>query len=411
MSATQQSKDPVLVVLQLTGGNDYLNTVIPYNNSLYKDNRKAVGISDSDMIHLDQAHAIPNYMAPLKKFWDDDKLAIMHGVGYLDSPRSHFRSMDIWHTCEADKVGTEGWLGRVVREFDPKKENVVTCVSFGPCLFRALSVPNVPVACVAGPLEQYGFLPTIRDQAQRLKVLETFSHMYQPIEGSGVMDYLGTTGLDGLKGADILKVAPGMYKSDVKYPNSTIAQKLRGIAQVHLANLGTRVFYCDHGSFDSHAGQAPLHAGLWTQVTEGLDAFMTDLRAHNAADNVIVLMFSEFGRRVRDNGSGTDHGAAGATFGTRRQGQGRALRRIPVAGCEQARAGRSEPEHGLPQHLLDHSRQVDGPEPGADRERHLREAGLPSLGQVKSRLLSFPGCAPGNEGGFWLFDEGRGLWR
>ena len=218
MSAMQQSKDPVLVVLQLTGGNDYLNTVIPYNNGLYKDNRKAVGISDSDMIHLDQAHAIPNYMAPLKKFWDDDKLAIMHGVGYLDSPRSHFRSMDIWHTCEAEKVGTEGWLGRVVREFDPKKENVVTCVSFGPCLFRALSVPNVPVACVAGPLEQYGFLPTIRDQAQRLKVLETFSHMYQPIEGSGVMDYLGTTGLDGLKGADILKVAPGLYKSDVQYP-------------------------------------------------------------------------------------------------------------------------------------------------------------------------------------------------
>ena len=190
MSATQQSKDPVLVVLQLTGGNDYLNTVIPYNNGLYKDNRKAVGIADSDMIHLDQAHAIPNYMAPLKKFWDDDKLAIMHGVGYLNSPRSHFRSMDIWHTCEADKVGTEGWLGRVVREIDPRKENVVTAVSFGPCLFRALAVPNVPVACVAGPLEQYGFLPTIRDQAQRLKVLETFSHMYQPIEGSGVMEYL-----------------------------------------------------------------------------------------------------------------------------------------------------------------------------------------------------------------------------
>ena len=184
-------------------------------------------------------------------------------------PRSHFRSMDIWHTCEAEKVGTEGWLGRVVREFDPKKENVVTAVSFGPCLFRALAVPNVPVACVAGPLEQYGFLPSIRDQAQRLKVLETFSHMYQPIEGSGVMDYLGTTGLDGLKGADILKVAPGRYKSTVQYPNTTIAQKLKGVAQVHLAGLGTRVFYCDHGSFDSHAGQAPLHAGLWTAGHRG----------------------------------------------------------------------------------------------------------------------------------------------
>src|ERR1051325_6700711 len=314
MSATQQSKDPVLVVLQLTGGNDYLNTVIPYNNGLYKDNRKAVGIADADMLYLDQAHAIPSDMAPLKKFWDDDKLAIRHGVGYLDSPRSHFRSMDIWHTCEAEKVGTEGWLGRVVREFDPKKQNVVTAVSFGPCLFRALSVPGVPVACVAGPLEQYGFLPTIGDQAQRLKVLETFQHMYQPIEGSGVMEYLGTTGLDALKGADILKVAPSRYRSEAKYPNTSIGRKLKGIAQVHFADLGTRVFYCDHGSFDTHAGQNPIHASLWNDLNKGLEVFMADLRAHDRSDNVIVLIFSEFGRRVRDNGSGTDHGAAGVTF-------------------------------------------------------------------------------------------------
>src|SRR5881392_4165106 len=187
--------DPVIVVLQLTGGNDYVNTVIPYNNPLYRDNRKAVGIPDNQIMHLDKDYGIPHYMAPLKQFWDDKKLAILHGVGFKDSPRSHFRAMDIWHTCEPEKVGTEGWLGRVAREFDPKKENVVTTVSFGPCMFRAMAVPAVPVACVAGPLEQYGFLPTIRDQAQRLKVLETFSNMYQPIEGSGVINYLGTTGL------------------------------------------------------------------------------------------------------------------------------------------------------------------------------------------------------------------------
>jgi uncharacterized protein (DUF1501 family) len=312
MAATQ--KDPVIVVLQLTGGNDYLNTVIPYNNPLYKDNRKAVGIGDNQILQLDQNFGFPSYLSAMKKFWDEGNLAIMHGVGYLDSPRSHFRSMDIWHTCEADKVGTEGWLGRVVREFDPKKENVITCVSMGPSLFRALSVPGVPVACVAGPLEQYGFLPTIQEPEQRLKILERFSRMYKPEPGSGVMEYLGTTGLDSLKGADILKVAPQRYKSTVQYPDSSIARKLRGIAQVHLAGLGSRIFYCDHASFDTHAGQNPLHGTLWTQVTEGLEAFMADLRAHNAADNVIVLMFSEFGRRVRDNGSGTDHGAAGVTF-------------------------------------------------------------------------------------------------
>lgn len=312
MAATQ--KDPVLVVLQLTGGNDYLNSVIPYNNPLYQDNRKAVGIPESQIVAIDNNHGLPPYMAPLKKVWDERKLAILHGVGYLDSPRSHFRSMDIWHTCEPDKVGTEGWLGRVVRELDPRKENVVTAVSFGPCMFRAMSVPGVPVACVAGPLERYGFLPTIQEPGQRQQILQRFSRMYTPIEGSGVMEYMGTTGLDSLKGADILKVAPSRYTSDVEYPNSSIASKLRGIAQVHLAGLGTRIFYCDHGSFDTHAGQNPLHAKLWTEVTEALDAFITDLRRHDASDNVMILMFSEFGRRVRDNGSGTDHGAAGVTF-------------------------------------------------------------------------------------------------
>jgi uncharacterized protein (DUF1501 family) len=311
---SETKKDPVLVVLQLTGGNDYLNTVIPYNNPLYRDNRKAVGIGDNQILQLDKEYGMPAYMGPLKQEWDAGNLAIMHGVGYLDSPRSHFRSMDIWHTCEAIKVGTEGWLGRVVREFDPKKENVVTAVSFGPSLPRAMSVPGVPVACVAGPLERYGFLPTIQEQNQRLAVLESFSRMYQPEPGSGVMEYLGTTGLDSLKGADILKVAPQRYNSTVKYPDTPIGRKLKGIAQVHFAGLGTRIFYCDQASFDTHAGQGPLHAGLWTAVNEGLQAFMADLREHNESENVIVLMFSEFGRRVRDNGSGTDHGAAGATF-------------------------------------------------------------------------------------------------
>ncbi len=312
MAAT--AKDPVLVVVQLSGGNDYLNTVIPYNNPLYRDNRKAVSIGDNQIIQIDKTYGIPNYLAPMKSFWDEGKLAILHGVGYLDSPRSHFRSMDIWHTCEPDKVGTEGWLGRVVREFDPKKENVVTAVSFGPCLFRALAVPGVPVACVASGLETYGFLPGIENQQQRLAMLERFARMYKPEPGSGVMEYMGTTGLDSLKGADILKVAPGRYKSDVKYPNTPIAKKLKGIAQVHFADLGTRVFYCDQASYDTHAGQNPLHAQLWSELTAGLEAFMTDLRTHNRSDNVVVLVFSEFGRRVRDNGSGTDHGAAGVTF-------------------------------------------------------------------------------------------------
>ena len=308
------ANDPCVVVLQLTGGNDYINTMIPYNNPLYRDNRPAVGLPDSSMIHIDKDYAIPNYMAPMKKFWDDKKLAVLHGVGFKDSPRSHFRAMDIWHTCEPEKVGTEGWLGRVAREFDPKKENVVQVVSMGPSLPRSLVAPGVPVACVAGPLERYGFLPQVQGN-ERAHVLDRFAKMYSPAIGRGpVMDYLSETAIDSLKGEDIIKVVPEKYSSTVQYPNSPIARKLKGIAQVHIGEIGSRIFYCDHSTFDTHAGQNPGHGNLWSAVTQGIEAFFADLREHKKSDNVIMLLFSEFGRRVHDNGSGTDHGAGGVAF-------------------------------------------------------------------------------------------------
>ena len=308
------ANDPCVVVLQLTGGNDYLNTMIPYNNTLYRDNRPAVGIADDKMIHLDKDYAIPDYMAPMKQFWDDKKLAVLHGVGFKDSPRSHFRAMDIWHTCEPEKVGTEGWLGRVAREFDPNKENVVQVVSMGPSLPRSLVAPGVPVACVAGPLERYGFLPQVQGN-ERAHVLDRFAKMYSPAIGSGpVMDYLSETAIDSLKGEDIIKVVPQTYSSTVQYPNTPIARKLKGIAQTHIGDIGSRIFYCDHSTFDTHAGQSAGHPVLWKAVSEGIEAFFADLREHNKSDNVIMLLFSEFGRRVHDNGSGTDHGAGGVSF-------------------------------------------------------------------------------------------------
>ena len=308
------SKDPVLVILQLTGGNDYLNTLIPYTDPLYHQNRPAVGIAEDQVVGLDDKLGFHPSMAPLKTLWDEDKMAIIHGVGYENSPRSHFRSMDIWHTCEPNKVGTEGWVGRAVRDLDPHKENVLTAVNFGQGLPRAMALPGVPVASVSD-LENYGVLTGISGEAQRARALERFARVYAPAIGRGpVMDYLGQTGLDALKGADILKTAPEAYSSSVEYAASPIAQKLRGIAMVHLANLGTRVFYTAHATFDTHAGQPPAHAQLWKDVSEGIVDFFEDLREHDAADNVVMFLFSEFGRRVRDNGSGTDHGAGGVAF-------------------------------------------------------------------------------------------------
>jgi uncharacterized protein (DUF1501 family) len=309
------AKDPVLVVLQLSGGNDYLNTVVPYANSLYWDSRTSINIPEDQVVQLDDKVGFNPSMAPLKEaFYDKGKMAIMHGVGYANSPRSHFRSMDIWHTCEPDKVGTEGWLGRVIRDLDPNKENVVTGVSFGQSMFRAMALAGVPVACVSGSLETYGMLPGI-EQQQREKILQRFAKAYSPVVGQGeVMDYLGQTGLDSLTGADILKVAPERYSSTVAYPDTRLGQKLRGVSQIHNAEVGTRIFYLDHGPYDTLGGLLCAITQLWSDVSAAVPAFFDDLRAQGKADNVVMLIFTEFGRRVRDNGSGTDHGAGGVSF-------------------------------------------------------------------------------------------------
>ncbi|PKB59941.1 MAG: hypothetical protein BZY65_02330 [SAR202 cluster bacterium Ae2-Chloro-G2] len=308
---SNKNKDPVVVVLQLTGGNDYMNTVVPHSNSQYRDYRPKVNIGEDDVIRLNDDIGFHPSMKPLADMYQAGNVAIIHGVGYSNSPRSHFRSMDIWHTCEPETLGTEGWLGRTVKQIDPNKENVVTAVSMGPSLYRALVAPDVPVATVEN-LDSYGLLTDITPEEKRNRVLDRYKRMYSPMIGSGpVMDFLGQTGLDSIKGADILNVAPERYSSTIEYADNSISRKLRSIAQIHLAELGTRVFYCDLGSFDTHADQLATHDKLWASASVAIQDFFDDLEEHNAADNVTMFLFSEFGRRVYDNGAGTDHGAGG----------------------------------------------------------------------------------------------------
>ena len=311
---TTTSKEPVIVVLQLSGGNDYFNTIIPFNDDNYYDNRPSLKISQDDMLPLDAEFAMNPSMKALQNIYKEGDMAIIHGVGYANSPRSHFRSMDIWHTAEPDKVGTEGWLGRVIRDIDPTSENPVTAVNIGQGLPRALVAPGVSVASVAD-LSTYGLLTSVEQKSQREKMLTRFSNMYGAALGSGpVMEYLGQTGIDAMNGADILKVAPQVYQSSVEYSSSSVSNSLKDIATIHKANLGTRVFYTQYGSFDTHAAQAPAHAQLWQDVSDGIQDFWDDLRETGHDENVVMFLFSEFGRRVRDNGSGTDHGAAGVSF-------------------------------------------------------------------------------------------------
>jgi len=309
-------KDNVLAVLSLSGGNDGLNTVIPYANGLYRDFRPKLGIAEEQVLKLNGEIGLHPTMGPLKKYWDEGKMAIFLGIGYPNSSYSHFRSMDIWHTCEPDKIGTEGWLGQAIKELDPNADNVLTGVNFGRGLPRALAKDGVPVASV-GNLETYGLLTGIDGEEQRTEALDVFGRMYSPTIGSAyALDYIRRTGTEALKGADILATAPGLYSSSVEYSASAVGQYMKYIAQTHLAGFGTRVLYTTspYNGFDTHANQAQAHSGLWTDVSSNVDTFMDDLREHNASDNVTLLMFSEFGRRISDNGSGTDHGAGSVAF-------------------------------------------------------------------------------------------------
>ena len=313
---TAHKKDPVFVVLQISGAYDALNTVIPYNDPMYMEYRPVLKIEPEEVLALDDKVGFHPAMAPLKELYDEGKVAVLQGIGYPNPIRSHFRSMDIWHTAEPKKVVTEGWLGKAIRDLDPQQENVLTAVNFGRGLPRALAAPGVSVASV-GNLETYGVLTGINGEDQRMQALDIFAKTYSPAIGTGpVNDYLSQTGLDVLKGADILKTALETYSSTAEYGRDYFAQWLKNIAQVHLAEFGTRVLYTslNPGTFDTHANESAMLTKLWGEVTSAVHTFYHDLKEHDANQEVVILMFTEFGRRVQENGSGTDHGSGGVAF-------------------------------------------------------------------------------------------------
>ena len=307
-------KEPVLVVIQLSGGNDFMNTLIPYTSGVYYDSRPLVGIPEERVLPINDTLAFHPSAEPLRELFQAGKVAVVQGIGYENSSRSHFRAMDIWHTCEPNKIATEGWLAKVVRELDPGGSNPLTAISFGRGMPRALAAPGVTATSVDN-LDNYGLLTPIELEQERQQDLEIFKRMYTPAIGSGlVRDYLSHTAQGVVSGADRLKEAPRRYSSTVQYADNPIAKSLRDVARVHTADLGTRIFYTQHGGYDHHAQEVPTHARLLAELSGAIRDFLQDLREHDAADNVAILVFTEFGRRIKDNGSGTDHGSGGGAF-------------------------------------------------------------------------------------------------
>jgi len=314
MNMTTKNSEKTLVVIQLTGGNDFMNTIVPYTNSHYYDARKKIVLGQDDFLPINDTLAINKNAAPFKRMFDEGNMAIIQGIGYPNSNRSHFRGMDIWHTCEPDRVGSEGWLGLAVKEIDPSGENVLTGVNIGQGLPRAMAVAGVPVTSISD-LEGYGVMKRLEQEQLREKALKAFKDIYGQAIGSGVVaEYIGKTGLDVLRGADMLSEVAETYNSTVEYADNSIAKSLRDVARIHLSGLGTRIFYTNHGGYDTHANEMPAHPKLISDLSGAISDFMDDLEEHEAADDIVILVFTEFGRRMRDNGSGTDHGSGGGAF-------------------------------------------------------------------------------------------------
>ena len=351
----ERSQEPVLVVLQLSGGNDFMNTLIPYTSGAYYDARPTVAIPQKDVLPIDDTLGFHPSAGPLKELYDRGKMAIVQGIGYPNSIRSHFRAMDIWHTCEPHEVGTEGWVAKAIRELDPRSENVLTCVSLGKGLPRAVVASGVPVTSVDN-LEAYGVMTGIAEE-ERLEALEIFKHMYTPAVGAqAAMGYLGNTGLDVLKGTDMLKKAPAEYESGIEYANNGIAKSLRDVARIHLAGLGTRIFYTQHGGYDTHSREllAPQSAvdGAF-RGHHGLLPGFGGARRRRQRSHARV-----HGIRPTDQGQRQRHGPRLWRRGVhhRTSRQGRPVRGVSACGPGQLVERRgSAPHGGFPGRLRDHA--------------------------------------------------------
>jgi uncharacterized protein (DUF1501 family) len=312
-AASDGGGERVLVVVQLSGGNDGLNTVVPFNDPAYAAARPQLAIPASQVVTVNDRIGLHPALAGFGKLLEARRLAIVQGVGYPNPDRSHFRSMDIWHSARPDlATPTDGWLGRSVECLDGAVGRDVPALHLGAeQLPLALVSGRVPVPSVA-TLDNF----RLRTESGALppEALAQLASTAAPGEPP-LADFLRRTTLAAYQSSTQVQAALQEESSPVEYPGLGLAQKLRSIAGLIDAQLATRIYYVSLDGFDTHANQAAAHAALLGELGSSLAAFYEDLAHRGQADRVLTLTFSEFGRRLAENASaGTDHGAAAPMF-------------------------------------------------------------------------------------------------
>lgn len=304
--APADDNDRVVVIVQLTGGNDGLNTIVPHRQDPYHRLRPTLALKRSSLHPLDDDHGLHPSLSSLREIYEDGAMTVVQGVGYPDPSRSHFRSLEIWQTGDPAGPGTgTGWLGRMADQISAIRPGAMPALSVGE--------EELPVALRG---LRYGATSLGDERDLRLDDLPGLPTRSQPLlvdreASSGDLSFLRAAARDACAAAEQLeKVLARPRRSE--YPDLELARKLSLVAKLVMGGFDTRIFLVTHGGFDTHARQVATHAGRLAELGESLAAFRRDLVDSGATERVLTLVHSEFGRRLAENGSrGTDHGAAG----------------------------------------------------------------------------------------------------
>ena len=305
--------DRILVVIQLSGGNDGLNTVVPYRDELYAKARPKLGIPTSQVIKLNDDLGLHPALRAIETQLSEDRFSIIQGVGYPSPNRSHFESMDIWHSCHPKKDRSQsGWLGRWLTEQSSGATSDSPAIHLGSeplplaCLERGVQVPSL------ASLEQMRLKAKLEAGQDKEMQQESGSKTQ---ESGSLLDFVSTSTVSALQVSQRLDTILAQPDASGDFPKTGLGEKLRAVSRLILSGLKTRVYYVTLDGFDTHANQPDVHASLLKQWADALTAFLSRLEQTGQRERVLVMTFSEFGRRVSENASlGTDHGAAAPMF-------------------------------------------------------------------------------------------------
>lgn len=315
--AAAPGKETILVVVEMTGGNDGINTVIPYSDPLYHKARPTLRQTKEQVIRLDEHVGLHSGMQGFRGMWEQGQLAVVQGVGYPNPDRSHFEAMDIWHTADPRRTTQTGWLGRATTEMDNRSGGVALLhIGTGKAPLAATGALGGGAVSIG---DQNSFKLELGhgnagQQKARRQLLEDLSAPTGNASADDLLSFVQRRQVQTLTAVENLRAL-------LEGPNAVrgfgggLSQKLQLVAGLIARGFGTRIFYVSIDGFDTHSDQAPAHQRLLSELAGAVAEFFRELKETHHADRVRLMTFSEFGRRVNENGSkGTDHGAASCLF-------------------------------------------------------------------------------------------------